>query len=387
MTRIPLLMALALAALSQPAHAQDTVKIGLIIPLTGPFVSTGQEIQGAARLYMNQHGDMVAGRRIELIVRDDSGVADTTKRLATELITKDRVAVVAGFGLTPLALAVAPLATQAKIPQVVMGAATSSIPAASPYIVRTSFAVPQGVAIFGDWAARNGIKTMVTLVADYGPGIDTETWFKRAFEAAGGRVVASLRVPLAAPDFAPFLQRAADEKADGLFAFVPSGQGGAFVRQFRERGLDRGGMKLFASGDVLDDQLLDPMGDVVLGLVSAYHYSDNHDSALNRAFSSEFRAANGGMRANMMGVGGYDGMALIYQALAKTGGDSDGTKLIEAMKGMAWESPRGPVSIDPATRDIVQNEYLRRVERVGGELANVEFQTFPNVKDPGKPAN
>ena len=241
------------------------------------------------------------------------------------------------------------------------------------------------MSIFGDWAAKNGIKTMVTLVADYGPGIDTETWVKKSFEAGGGKVLASIRIPLAAPDFAPFLQRAADEHAEALYVFVPSGQGGAFARQFRERGLDKGSMKLFASGDVLDEQLIDPMGDAVLGLLSVYHYSDRHDSALNRSYTAAFRAANGGMRSNMMSVGGYDGMALIYKALEKTGGDADGTKLLEAMKGMAWESPRGPVSIDPATRDMIQNEYLRRVDRVGGELANVEIETFPNVRDPAKP--
>jgi len=382
-----LLTGLLAIGLMTPAHAEDTIKIGVIIPLTGPFTSTGLEIQGATRLYMKQHGDTVAGKKIELIIRDDGGVPDTTKRIATEMVVKDHVAVIAGMGLTPLALAVAPIVTKAKIPLVIMGAATSTIPSASPFIVRTSFAVPQGIAIFGEWAASTGLKTIVTLVADYAPGIDTEIWFKKSFEAAGGKVVESIRVPLANPDFAPFLQRAADAHADALFAFVPSGQGGVFARQFNERGLAKTGMKLLATGDVLDEQLLDTLGENVVGLQSIYHYSDQHDSALNKTFVTNFKADNG-IRPNMMAVGGYDGMALIYQALAKTNGDTDGEKLIEAMKGTNWESPRGPVSIDPNTREIVQNEYLRKVERLpDGTLGNIEQKTFPNIKDPGKTAN
>lgn len=389
-TRRTLLAAgLALPALARaaPAQARDPLRIGMITPLTGPFTSTGQSMQAAARLWLQQNGGAMAGRPVELIVRDDAGVADATRRLAQELILNDKAAAIVGMGLTPLALAVAPVATRAKVPLVVMGAATSSIPDASPFVVRSSFAVPQNAAIFGTWAARNGFRTIVSLVSDYGPGLDNETWFGRAFEAGGGRMAAALRVPLANPDFAPFLQRAADLRPDGLFVFVPSGVGGALARQYRERGLDRTGLKLLASGDVLDDQLLDGIGDVALGLVSAYHYSDAHDSAENRRFSGGFRAANGGMRANMMAVGAWDGMTLIARALERTGGGTDGTALVEAMKGQAWESPRGPVSIDPATRDIVQNVYLRRVERVGSELANVEFETFPAVRDPAKAAS
>jgi branched-chain amino acid transport system substrate-binding protein len=379
-------LAAALPLLASPAVAEEVVKIGLITPLTGPFTSTGQEMVNAAKVYMTINGDHVAGKKIELIVRDDGNVPDTTKRLATELIVNDHVAFIAGMGLTPLALAVAPVATSAKVPEIVMGAATSIIPNNSPFIVRTSFSVPQPTSVIGDWAAKNGYKSVVTLVSDYGPGIDTETWFKKSFEAAGGKVVESLRVPLANPDFSPFLQRVADLKPDGLFIFVPSGLGSTLMRQFTERGLDKSGVKLIGSGDVLDEQLLDQIGPVAIGLTSAYHYTDSHDSALNKRFTAEFEK-QAGMRANMMGVGAYDGMALIYQALAKTNGDTDGTKLVAAMKGMAWESPRGPVSIDPVTRDIVQNIYLRKTAKVGNRLENVEFATYPNVKDPAKIAN
>jgi branched-chain amino acid transport system substrate-binding protein len=382
--RSVLLACVVSAALTAPAFAQDTVKIGLITALTGPFTTTGQEMQAAAKLYMQHHGNTVAGKKIELIIKDDGGVPDNSKRLAQELIVNDKVHFIAGMTLTPIALAIAPLVTEAKVPLVNMGAATGFIPSRSPYIVRTSFSLPTGIAVFGDWAAKQGgIKSVVTLVSDYAPGIDTETWFKKSFEAAGGKVLESMRIPLANPDFAPFLQRAADKKPDALFIFVPSGQGSSLMRQFVERGLDKSGIKLLATGDVLDDQLIDNIGDVALGLVSAYHYSDAHPSELNKKFSAGMEKT-GGIRANMMGVGAYDGMALIYKALEKTKGDTDGTKLVEAMKGMAWESPRGPISIDPNTRDIVQNIYLRKVEKKNGRLQNVEFQTFPAPKDPSK---
>jgi branched-chain amino acid transport system substrate-binding protein len=365
-----------------PAFAQDTVKIGMIAPLTGQFTVVGQEMQGAAKVYLQHRGNLLAGKEINLIVKDDGGVPDASKRLAQELIVNEKVKFVVGMGLTPIALAIAPLVTQAKVPLVVMGAATSTIPAASPFIVRSSFSVPQNISVAGDYFAKQGVKTVVTIVSDYAPGVDTEIAFQKAFEAAGGKVIAALRVPLANPDFSPFLQRAADAKPDALFIFVPSGQGATLLRQFKERALDKSGIKLLATGDVLDDQQLDQIGDVALGVVSAYHYSDLHPSELNKKFTADFEKMTG-FRANMMGVGAYDGMALIAKALEKAG-TAEGPKLVEAMKGLAWESPRGPVSIDPQTRDIVQNVYLRRVEKVGDRLGNVEFSTYPNVKDPSK---
>jgi branched-chain amino acid transport system substrate-binding protein len=372
--------ALMLGALGA-ANAQDTIKIGLITPLTGPFTTVGQEMQAAARVYMQHNGDTVAGKKVELIVRDDGGVPDNAKRIAQELIVNDKVAVLAGMGLTPIALAIAPLATQAKVPLVNMGAATSTIPAASPFIVRTSFAAAQPTVVGAQYFAKTGVKNVVTLVTDFAPGIEIETWFKKAFEAAGGKVTASLRVPIANPDFAPYLQRVADAKPEALMIFVPSGQGATLMRQFVERGLDKSGIKLLGDGSVLDDQLLDRIGNVALGVISANHYSDAHPSALNKKFTADFeKLAN--MRANFMGVGAYDGMALIYQALKKTNGDTDGTKLIEAMKGASWESPRGPMMIDPATREVVQNIYMRKVEKIGSRYQNTEFETVPMVKNP-----
>jgi branched-chain amino acid transport system substrate-binding protein len=386
MLRRQLAAAAALALVSSGAAAQDTVKIGLILPMTGQQASTGKQIDAAVKLYMAQHGNTVAGKKIEVILKDDTSVPDVTKRLAQELVVNDKVAILAGFGITPSAMATAPVATQAKVPEVVMAAGTSSITEASPFVVRTSFTLAQSSVPMAEWAYKNGIKKVVTLVSDYGPGIDAEKSFGDRFKADGGTIVENLRIPMRAPDFAPVLQKVADAKPDALFVFVPSGTGAQFVKQFVERGLDKSGVKLIATGDVTDDDQLNGMGDVVVGVINAHNYSANHDSALNKAYVEAFKKANGGMRPNFMSVGGYDGMALIYEALKKTNGSTDGEKLIAAMKGMAWESPRGPISIDPDTRDIIQNIYIRKVDKVGGELYNLEFATIPNVKDPVKAA-
>jgi branched-chain amino acid transport system substrate-binding protein len=379
-----LFAAFLLSAAADAAVAQDPVKIGFILPMTGQQQSTGKQGSAAIKLYMAQHGDIVAGKKLELIIRDDAAVADNTKRIAHELIANDKVTFLAGFGVTPAALAVAPLATESKLPQIVTAAGTSIITEKSPYIARTSFTLAQSTVPMAAWAAQNGIKKVVSMNSDYGPGIDAEKSFKGEFTSKGGEVIESIRVPLANPDFAPFLQRAADLKPEAIFVFVPAGQGGIFVRQFVERGLDKAGIKMIGPGDIMDDDLLNGMGDAVIGIVTAHMYSADHDSALNKAFVAAFKKANGGLRPNFMAVGGYDGMHLIYEALKKTGGRTDGDSLIQAMKGMSWESPRGPISIDPQTRDIVQNIYIRKVEKKNGELYNVEFATVEAVKDPGK---
>lgn len=380
-------MALAIptlaATLSLPALAQDVVRIGLILPMTGPFASTGRQVDAAVKLYLAQHGNTVAGKKIEVIVKDDAGTADTTRRLAQELVVNEKVAVLAGFGLTPLALATAPIATQSKTPMVVMAAATSTITEASPYIVRTSFTLPQVTLGIAEWAAKNKVKKAVTLVTDYGPGIDAEKTFKDRFTLNGGQVVGELRVPLRNPDFAPFLQRVRDSGADALFTFVPSGVGSALMKQFAERGLDKAGIRLIATGDVTDDDILNGMGDVALGVVTSHHYSAAHNSALNKKFVDAFGKANKGMRPNFMAVGGYDGMRVIVEGLKASKG-AGGDALLAAMKGQVFESPRGPVLIDAQTRDIVQDVYIRKVEKVNGELFNVEFETLKAVKDPGK---
>jgi branched-chain amino acid transport system substrate-binding protein len=369
---------------AQGALAQDNVfKIGLILPMTGQQATTGRQIEAAARLYMAQHGDTVAGKKVQLIVKDDTSLPDVTRRIAQELVVNDKVHVLAGFGITPSAMAVAPIATQSKTPMVVMAAATSSITQASPYVVRTSFTLPQASVALADWAPKNGLKKVVTLVSDYGPGLDAEKFFKERLLFNGGQVPESLRVPMRNPDFAPFLQKVRDLKPDALFVFVPSGAGAAVMKQFLERGMDKAGIKLIGTGDVTDDDQLNDMGDGALGVVTSHHYSAHHPSAANKKFVAEFSKANKGLRPNFMAAGGYDGMRVIYEA-AKASKGQGGDALLAGMKGQIFESPRGPMFIDAQTRDVVHNIYLRKVEKKDGQLWNVEFDVIKDVKDPGK---
>ena len=367
------------------SFAAEPFKIGLIVPLSGPFASTGKQIVTGVKLYMQQAGDTVSGRKIELIIKDDGGLQpEVTKRHAQELASQDKVNVLAGFGLTPLAFAAAPIATQAKTPMVVMSAATDVVPQRSPYIVRTSRNMYQLTAPIADWAAKNKIKSAITLVSDYGPGIDAEAIFIKRFTDNGGKIMNSLRVPLQNPDFSPFLRRINDAKPDALFVFVPSGVGTAVMKQFIEKGLAASGIKMIGTGDVLDDDILAGMGSEALGIVTADDYSVAHDSPENKAFVAAFKKlAGNNMRPNVMSVSGYDGMHLIYEALKKAGADADGDKLLASMKGLSWISPRGPISIDPETRDIVQNIYIRRSEMVKGEVYNIEFDKYENFKKPG----
>src|ERR1700743_1864167 len=331
-----LLGAVALA----PARAQETVKIGLILPMTGGQASTGKQIDNAVKLYMQQNGDTVAGKKIEIILKDDAADPANTKRIAQEMIVNDKVSFIAGFGVTPAALAAAPLATQAKVPEIVMAAGTSIITERSPYIVRTSFTLAQSSTIIGDWAVKNGIKKVATLTSDYAPVNDALNFFKEHFVAGGREGVQWGQVALANPDFAPFLQRMKDSKPDAMFVFVPAGQGGNFMKQYAERGLDKAGIKVIGPGDVMDDDLLNGMGDAALGVVTAHIYSAAHPSQLNKDFVAAYQKAFNA-RPGFMAVGGYDGIHLIYAALKKTNGDTDGAKLIEAMKGMKWGSPAG----------------------------------------------
>ncbi len=375
-------IAAALLPVESFAQAPDTVKIGVILPMTGPFQSTGWQANAAIKLFLQQRGTTAGGKKIEVILKDDGGAPDNAKRLAQELIVRDHAHVLLGFGLTPIAMAVAPLATEAKVPMVVTVASTSVIVDRSPYIVRTIQTIPQIANIVGVWAAKNGIKNAVSIVSDYAPGHDAEQWFAKSFETNGGKILERLRVPLASPDFAPFLQRARDNSPQAIFAFMPAGVGAIFARQFAERGLDKSGIHIVSMSDVMDDDILNGMGDAVLGVITGGPYSIAHQSPENKAFVEAFRKANNNRRPNIVSLSAFDGMDLIFRALQATKGATDGAKLVEAMKGMKWESPRGPVLIDPKTRDIVQNIYMRKVERQSGELYNVEFETYPAVKDP-----
>lgn len=378
------ILALALAGL---ASAAEPLKIGLILPLSGPFAAYGKQIENGVQLYLKQNGDSFSGRKVELIVKDDTGVApEISKRAAQELVVKDKVDILAGFGLTPSAFAVAPIATEAKKPMVVMNAATSAITTKSEYIVRTSMTLPQISAPIASWAAKNGIRKVFTVVADYGPGHDAETQFKKTFTAAGGEIVGDVRTPMKNPDFSPFLQRIKDAKPEAVFLFVPAGeQGIAFMKGFAERDLAKAGIKLIATGDLVDEDVLDAIGDPALGVTNSFHYAEAHKSPENKAYTEAYYKAYPNSRPNFMSVAGYDGMHLIAEVLRKTGGNADGDAFVAAAKGMKWTSPRGPVSIDPVTRDIVQTIYVRKVERVGGKLQNVEFDSVPEFRDPGKP--
>lgn len=369
-----------------PIHAQQTIKIGLILTYSGQFADAATQMENGIKLYVKRQGDTIAGRKIEFIRKDTGGPApDVAKRLAQELVVRDNVDVLAGFALTPNALAAADVSAQAKKPMVIMNAGTSIITTKSDYAVRVSFTSPQLIEPFGVWAAKQGIKKVFTMVSDYGPGHDAEQAFHRSFTGAGGEIVGQVRMPIANPDFSAFVQRAKDANPESIFVFVPAGiQPAAIMKSMAERGVTPDKIRILGQGEITDDTALKSAGDAALGVVTAYHYDHNHDSKLNKDFVKEYRDANGGVNPNLFAVGGYDGMHLIYEVLKKTGGKTDGDAFMAAAKGMKWESPRGPMSIDPETRDVVQNVYFRRVQKAGNDLVNVEFDKAENMKDPVK---
>ncbi len=379
------IVAAAAALSATTGHAEDTVKIGIINPYSGQFADTAIQMDNAIKLYVKQHGDMVAGKKLEFIRKDVGGVApDIAKRLAQELIVRDHADILAGFALTPNALAAADVSAEAKKFMVVMNAATSIITAKSPYIARTSVTTPQLNQTLGTWAAKHGIKTVYTMVSDYGPGIDAEKAFHLGFKEAGGEIAGSVRFPVANPDFSAFVQRALDTKPDAIYIWIPGGaQPAAVGKALAERGVDTSKTKVLGQDALAFESALKSMGDAALGIITVSDYDYNHNSPLNhefvKAYNEEFHR-----NPDIYSIGGYDGMHLIYEALKKTGGKADGDLLIAAAKGMSWQSPRGPISIDPETRDIIQTVYFRRVEKVGGQLVNVEFDKADNVKDPVK---
>ena len=373
-----------LAAAVLPAQAADTVKVGMIISLSGQFADTGMQMLNGAKLYVKQHGDTVTGKKIEIIAKDVGGInPPVAKRLAQELVTRDNVDVLAGFDLTPNALAAADVSVEAKRFMVNMNAATAIVIEKSPYMVRTSMTVPQLNTTLGTWAEKNaGVKKAYTMVADFGPGLDAEGAFSRGFKASGGDVVGSVRMAVANPDFSSYVQRAKDLDPEGIFVMIPGGaMPGAFGKALAERGIDLKKTKVMGQMEITDEHALASMGDAALGIITVAHYDYTHKSKMNDAFVKAYNAEYG-RNPDFFSVGGYDGMHLIYAALEKANGKTDGDSLIAAAKGLKWESPRGPISIDPETRDIIQNVYIRRVGKVGGKLVNVEIATFDNVKNP-----
>lgn len=375
-----------LAVVILPAGANAQIKIGVINSYSGQFADTGAQIDNGIKLYMKQHGDTVAGKKIEIIRKDTGGPnPDVAKRLAQELIVRDKADILAGFTLTPEALGAASVSEEAKKLMVVMNAATSIVTTKSPYIVRVSLTLPQIADTLATWAVKKGgTKKAYTMVSDYGPGIDAEGAFQKAFKEAGGEIVGSVRMPVANPDFSAFVQRAKDLNPESIFVFIPGGaQPAALGKAFAERGIDPKKVKLLSTGEPVDETAIKSMGDLALDRISAWHYDFNHKSKMNsdfvKAFNAEYKR-----NPDFFAVGGYDGMHLIYEALKKTNGNADGDALIAAIKGMKWESPRGVIWIDPETRDVVQTVYIRRVQKVGNDIVNVEFDKIENVKDPVK---
>lgn len=370
---------------SAAAGAQETVKIGVILPYSGPFADAANQLEAGIKLYMDEHGDEVAGKKIEIIRKDTGGpAADVAKRLAQELVVRDNVDILAGFALTPEALGAADVSDQAKKFMVVMNAATSIVTEKSPYIVRTSVTIPQVNYPFGKWAfEKGGVKQAYTVVADYGPGHDAEKAFAKGFTEAGGEIVGADNTPVRNPDFSPSVQRVKDANPEAVYIFIPGGgQPAAIGKALAERGLTPPDTKLFGQGELTHEEALESMGANAKGIITTFHYTLERDDPLNNKFVEAYRGANNGRGPDLFSIGGYDGMHLIYEALKKTGGNTDADALVEASKGMAWDSPRGPMSIDPETRDVVQTVYIREVQEVDGKLQNVIIDQIENVKDP-----
>jgi branched-chain amino acid transport system substrate-binding protein len=378
------LLAAAIVAGSLPALAATPLKIGVVVPLSGVYAEHGKQMMNGFNLYLKQNGNQVAGRQVQLVFKDETGPApDVVKRIVQELIVKDKVDLIAGFDFTPNAIAVAPLATQARLPMVITNAATSGIPQRSPYMVRTSFVTGQIAAPVAIWAANNGIRRVYTLIADFAPGNDAEAAFRKAFLANGGAIIGGAKVPLQNPEFSPFVQRVKDEKPDAVFLYEPAPGGIAFTKVFVEKQLAASGIKLISTGDLVEEQSLAALGNAVQGVVTSHHYSSWHDSALNKSFVSDYQKAYG-MRPNFYAVGSYDGMALIYAALQKLDGKLTADGFMNAVKGMQFESPRGQIKIDPVSRDIVQTIYIRRTESGKDGIQNNEIASYPSDPEAGK---
>ena len=383
----PLAAALSLACLASTAMASDNVKVGLIGTYSGPYADYGRQFDAGVALYLKESGGKLGGKKAEIIKKDTGGAApDASKRIAQELIVRDKVNFITGLDFSPNAYAIAPLVTQAKIPTVVMNASSSAITSSSPYIARVSFTVQQVSDPMARWMLKQGINEAYTVVADYASGTDSHTAFEKAFTAGGGKIVGSVRTPMANADFSAYVQKIKDAKPKAVFFFFPSGvMPPAFLKVWKERGMAEAGIKLFATGEATDDSYMDATGDVAKDLITSHHYSYDHDSAKNKKFVADFEKEFGTkMRPSYFAVAAYDAMAAMDLALKKTKGDTSGDAVMAALKGLKFESPRGPIEIDAKTGDIVQNVYLRKAELKNGKWVNVEFDKFDMVKDPAK---
>lgn len=374
---------LPFAGTSAYAQEGDTIKIGVIAALTGPFVQIGKPFEDGIKTYMHQYGDKVAGKKIEIVYRDDGGSnVELSKRAAQELIGREKVSFLIGFSLTPSALAVAPVATQGKVPMIVMNAVTTGITAKSPYMLRTSMTMQQMTEPFGDWTAKNKIGKVYSLVSDYSTGVDAEARFTKGFTEGGGKIVGSARVPLANPDYSPFVQRIKDQKPDAVFFFAPGVEDGVgMLKAYSDKGLDKAGIKFLGVGDMTSDSpTLEALGDRALGAVTVLNYSTALDNEVNKSFLKAYAAANPNRPApTFVTVAAYDTMGMIYETIRKLNGKVTGDAAVKTLSGMKWNSPRGPISIDPKTRDIVQNMYIREVKKVNGKLVNEPIGVLKDV--------
>lgn len=379
-----LIMGVSAAMVLSGAACADTIKIGVIAPFSGPFAQYGTQYRQAIEVYRSQHGTASGDHEIEFIYKDVGGVnPDQSRSLAQELLIRDRVDYLAGFTFTPNAFAVAPVIQQSETPTVIFNAATSAINKESDFFLRTSYTLWQVSAPMADWAYAQGIRTVATTVTDYGPGIDAENGFKSAFEAKGGKVVDSIRMPLSTTDFTPFIQRVRDQAPDAVFAFLPGGPPTfTYTKTYNENGLRAAGIKFLGTAET-EEVNLQGLGDMAIGLTTAYHYSAAHDSDMNRAFLKQLSQLHGDAIANWASVGAYDGVHLLYKMVEAAG--SDGPAAVKAALNMAWESPRGPLKMDPQTRTVIQNVYIREVERNAetGLLENAEKGVIATVGDLG----
>jgi branched-chain amino acid transport system substrate-binding protein len=377
--------ALALAPVGTPAADQPPLKIGVVISYTGPSAVSGQEWDDTVKLFQKQHGDTIAGRKIEFIKRDTGGPSpDVAKRLATELVTQDKVDMIVGIDYTPTAVGVGTVSTQAKKPVFIMNAATAGILKNAPYMVRFGYVTSQNDAPLGAWAAKNKIRSVYMLYADYAPGIDASAAFAKAFTAGGGKVIGEIKTPITTSEYSSYVQRIKDAKPDAVFIFVPLGPTSQqFMRAWSDAGMAKSGNKLLGDGSVTDETAIDGLGDTAIGMITSYPYSEAHPSKENQDFVKAFAQLNGTkVRPDLFAAFTWDLLTGMYRVIGQQGGKVDPDKTIELVRGMRFNGPRGPLTIDPSTRDPIQNIYIRRVEKRNGKLWNVEFETIPMVKPP-----
>lgn len=387
--KVALSVTFAGLAFSTVALAQmPVVRIGVITSLTGVAAQSGEQMKAGIDTWLRLHGDTVAGKKLQIIYKDDTGPqADVAKRLATELIGREQADIITGFVFTPNAMAVASVVDRAKKPMVVMNAASSAVTTKSPYITRTSYTIAQSVKPLAEWAYKTGSRRVFSIVSDYAPGLDADTWFSKTFTALGGTVTSSVRVPLTTVDYSAYLQRIKDEKPDAIHVFLPNGQPMvSFIKAYKEKGLDKAGIRFLGGEGWADEDVLSMGGDAMVGIYTAGFYSFSRPGPENAKFLDAFsQTVNGRFKPNFLSVSAYDGMTLIAKTLTKTGGSTDATAFMNAVKGYTSSSPRGTVTIDEKTNDIVQTIYIRRIDKQApGKYVATEIDRYDAVKDPAK---